>query len=694
MQVLNGGEVTSITSASGDAGTVAVTAGRLTIDSKGFTTFLTGISSSAEHGTGNAGSVVVNVGGEMQVLNGGKVLSITMSSGDAGTVTITAGNLTIDKGLTTSTGISSSAVSGSTGKAGGVVVNISGKMLVLNGGKVTSRTDASGDAGTVSVTAGSIIIDSGFISSDANKGSTGKAGDVVVNVGGKMQILNGGEVASNTSASGDAGTVTVTAGSIIIDTKGIISSDSNKGSTGKAGGVVVNVSGEMQVLNSGGVLSLTMTSGDAGTVEVTAGSLTIDSSFISSNSMKDSGKAGGVVVHVGGAMQVLNGGLVASSTSASGDAGTVSVTAGSLTINSSFISSGANKGSTGKAGGVVVNVSDTMQVLNIGGVLSMTSGSGDAGTVSVTTGRLTIDKGFISSSAASGSTGKAGSVVVNVGGAMQVLNVGGVASGTLASGDAGTVEVTAGSLTIESGFITSSSTKDSTGKAGTVKVTVMGDTQLRGDPKNLDSGIHSVNDGTGDAGSVTVEVGGRLSLTGTQIATSAKNGKGGPIHINTSLLDLANSRITTSVEAGGNGGDITVHGNYLVMNTGLIQANTAMKGATGGTILINELGVIGKAGILSVGGLVREPFVVNSGKNIIQAAAPDGVNGSVTLTSPDTSTVAGLMAVGDRRIEMNPVANPCHGHRKRVSLRLKGRGRLPASVKECVWSAIPRTTTP
>ena len=602
-------------------------------------------------------------------------------------------------------------------------IHIDANSLLIDNASMKSRAYSSGKAGDVTVNVNSdmwVKNNGGVSSSSYESNSTGKAGNVQINTSGNLYVMKGGSIGSVTSGQGDAGTVTVTAGNLTIDskrfTKGLtgISSSANPDSTGKAGDVVVNVSGEMQALNGGAVTSDTFASGDAGTVTVTAMRLTVDRAHITSGAYEGTGKAGSVKVKVSGEMQVLNGGEVASDTFTSKDAGTVTVTTGNLTIDSkgytkfgTGISSSANS-STGKAGSVKIKVTGEMQVLNGGSVLSSTFAQGDAGTVTVTTGNLTIDgKGYtesetgISSSTNPGSTGKAGGVLVNVSGEMQVLNGGTVASATLGKGDAGTVTVTAGSLTIDSKGHTGSLTgisslanPGSTGKAGTVNVTVIGCAQLRGDPTNLNSAISSANLGTRDAGAVNVSVGGRLSLTGTTIETSAQSGKGGPIHIDAPLLDLANSRITTSVETGGNAGDITVRGKYLVMDTGFIQANTTEQGATGGNILIDELGVIGKSGVVSVGGLEHETFVIRSGKNIIQAAAPGGVSGNVTLTSPDTSTATGMAAVGDRHLEMNPVGNPCYGNKKRASLRIKGRGRLPASLKECVWSAIPRTMVP
>src|SRR5438105_3881307 len=104
-------------------------------------------------------------------------------------------------------------------------------MSVLNGGEINSSTFATGNAGAVTVSAGSIIIDSqgntnlptGIFSdafSDAISGSSGNAGTINVTATGNLSVLNGGEINSTTFGKENAGAVTVSSGSIIIDSQG------------------------------------------------------------------------------------------------------------------------------------------------------------------------------------------------------------------------------------------------------------------------------------------------------------------------------------------------------------------------------------------------------------------------------------------------------------------------------------------
>jgi hypothetical protein len=100
------------------------------------------------------------------------------------------------------------------------------------------------------------------------------------------------------------------------------------------------------------------------------------------------------------------------------------------------------------------------------------------------------------------------------------------------------------------------------------------------------------------------------------------------------LLD--HSQITTSGSGrqSGNGGNIELTAKALVMSSGFIQANTGGAQASGGNVVI-DAGVVVPGGTLIVGGNTPARFVPGqSGINIIQAAAPDGISGNVTVAAP------------------------------------------------------------
>jgi filamentous hemagglutinin family protein len=442
MAILNGGLVFSGASSSNNSGSINVGAGNITIDGQG--TLPTGILARAQPGsTGNAASIGVSATGNLSITNGGFVSSDTFSSGNAGNIDVSA----------------------------------SGSLSISNRGVISSDAFSSGNASAIKVTAGSIAID-GLASStvtgiysNTNPSSLGRAGSIDILATGPVSIKNGGGIFSVTRSPGDAGSIKVSGGSVVIDGQDSlaagISSVAGLGSTGNAGGVEVSATGALAIAKGGFVASNTFSPGSAGTVKVRAADMTINTGgLVLSGAFPDStGNAGNIDVSVAGKLSIATGdgvphptGILAS-TAASGNAGTIKVSAADITIDgqgSDFtgIESAAEVGSSGKAGSVEVLVPGRLSIVNGGFLSTNTFSSGDAGTITVRAGNISIDgKGLNRSSAIIsladlGSTGQAGSIDVSAAGSVHLGNSGAINSSTLASGDAGSVKVNADSIII------------------------------------------------------------------------------------------------------------------------------------------------------------------------------------------------------------------------------------------------------
>src|SRR5262249_54463792 len=151
----------------------------------------------------------------------------------------------------------------------------------------------------------------------------------------------------------------------------------------------------------GSIISMAEANGSGGPVGITAGSLLID----------------------GSAAQSAPTGII-SDTFGSGKAGDVSVTAGTLTIRSNGALASVTTGS-GNTGSVSVKVTDTVMVdaLNanpnfsiVTGIASSTLGTstGNAGPIRVDAGSLSIGNGGrIVSSTSSGTSGGTGDLIIN-----------------------------------------------------------------------------------------------------------------------------------------------------------------------------------------------------------------------------------------------------------------------------------------
>ncbi|MCH9639803.1 MAG: filamentous hemagglutinin N-terminal domain-containing protein [Betaproteobacteria bacterium] len=369
-------------------------------------------------GKGSTGTVSVTVNELINILNGGRISSLSFSDGSSGNVTVEAEQLIIDG---QDTGIGSDALEGS-GDTGNVSVSVTGPLQVLNGGRISSLNFSEGDSGNVSVEASQLIIDGNGnptgIGSDIFDGS-GNTGDVLVSVTGPVQVLNGGRISSlNLSASeGNSGDVEVNAKQLTIDGNGNptgIGSDVLVGS-GNTGDVLVSVTGPLQVLNGGRISSLNFSEGDSGNVTVTANQINIngEDTGIGSDVFNGSGNTGDVLVSVDGLTQVLNGGRISSLNFSVGGSGKVTVKTQQLIIDGEItgISSEVFTAGKGNAGNVEVSASESIQVLNEGRISSSNFG-----------------------------TGNAGAAIIDVAGSIQLLNKG-LISTTSIKGDGGNIEI-------------------------------------------------------------------------------------------------------------------------------------------------------------------------------------------------------------------------------------------------------------
>jgi filamentous hemagglutinin family protein len=648
-----------------DGGAIAVSAGSITINGQGGgPADATGIMTLAH--IGNAGSVEVRVKGNLSIVNDGIISSNTIT----------------------------------TGNASSIEVAVTGNLSIVNGGKISSTSFSGANAGPVKVRAGNISIDgqnhdTGIFSKTRAPASSGNPGSVEVAASRNLSIVNGGRIASDTASIADANTVKVSAGSITIDGQGSdyttgIFSIANYGSFGNSGSVEVTASENLSIVNGGKISSATITKGNAGTVKVNAGSITIDrqgsdytTGIFSDANPGSTGNAGSVdVTAIGnGSITISDGGRISSGTFSAGDAGTVKVSAGNIAIDgkgSSFltgISSQAAPGSSGNAGSVDVNAVGNLSLVNGGVIDSSTFSSGSAGSIKVSAGNIAIDgKGSsfltgISSQAAPGSSGNAGSVDVTA----------------ASSGQTGFVSVTANDITLSNGGQISieNNANVEASVASALTPTSITVTAPRITLLNSPHAITTESTGNVAAGNIRITASDQLQLDPSGITTTAFEGNGGAIDITAGLLRLDHSQITTSVTGSdnGNGGNIRITADSLILNTGFIQANTKAANASGGNVSITTQNLVASGNTLFLGG--NTPYTYQSGVfgvNVIQAAAPTGISGTVQISTPKLDVTTSLVGLDTRLINAQVARRLCENTRG-SSLVPVGRGGLPLAER-------------
>ena len=119
-----------------------------------------------------------------------------------------------------------------------------------------------------------------------------------------------------------------------------------------------------------------------------------------------------------------------------------------------------------------------------------------------------------------------------------------------------------------------------------------------------------------------------------------------------------------------------------MLNSGFIQANTAGINAAGGDIVVTSEVLISSNNQLTSGGDL--PIDFQSGLNVIQAAAPDGVSGSIDILSPELDISGTLINLDAQLIDIDslsrdPCSNPTLKQSKLTSI---SKGGLPDTVEQ------------
>ena len=458
VEIRSGGAISSATFGQGSAGTIAIETGRLLLSGDG-SAFSTQITSSAEPGSSGAAGAVEIGAGEVEILAGGIIASATFTDRDAGTVTIEADRLLLrGGGSELVTGILSSAEAGS-GNAG-VVRIVAGDLEIRAGSEIRSGTSSDGDGGTVMIEVDHLLIqgdDSAFftgISSSTNRGASGDGGIVQI-AAGALEVLVGGEIRSATFSSGDAGRVAIEADRLLVQ-GGVISTGTQPGSSGTAGTVAI-VARRLEVLDGGQISSVTFAEGNAGTVQVEVGRLLIRgggsarstgiSSTAGTSQLGDVGQgdAGRVLIQAQ-SVEIVDGGDLSSSADGPGAAGDVILRAADrLILDQATIATATTAAGGGE---IQLQVGDLID-LHDSAVTTSVAGGADptAGSILIDPKALVIDGSRIQANAPAGFGGTVTIVADNIlvpGGDFEALLARGDISAT--GGDpsrAGTVAVNA-----------------------------------------------------------------------------------------------------------------------------------------------------------------------------------------------------------------------------------------------------------
>jgi filamentous hemagglutinin family protein len=321
--VLESGAVISTTSyGSGKGGNTTVNASD-SVQVIGFSplnpSLGSGISSGVFRSSGDGGVVTVSAG-RVTVLNGGNIASVNFGTGQGGDVTVNATEFVemigVVPGLLIPTTVATTSFNA--GNAGKVIINTS-RLVLRDGGAVSTATLGTGIAGTVTINARESVEISGKVPGSPNPSAvrssaliapyslqqayglpsvpSGASGDVTINTE-RLSVTDGAKVDVSNQGVGKAGILQVNANLIFLDSQGSITAAT---ASGEGGNIELNVPDVLLLRNNSPITASAGGTGNGGNIRINTSLLVavpIENSDIRADSVNARG--GNVTINTSG----------------------------------------------------------------------------------------------------------------------------------------------------------------------------------------------------------------------------------------------------------------------------------------------------------------------------------------------------------------------------------------------------------
>ena len=556
----------------------------------------------------------------------------------------------------------------STGSGGNVIIE-SDRLVLSNGGQISSGTLSSGNAGTLNImtTQTEVIgtsellpvqgiptpFPSGLFTPVA-QGATGQGGQLSITTD-NLLVTDGAQISVSTFGEGDAGDLNIEAqeveiiGAAITDVGTFFSALSANVETGASGdgGNLTITTDILKVTNGSQILTITSGTGDAGNLEVIAKDIELTGFFEGSVSallanVEQEAQANGGNINIETEnLRLADGAQIGVSVFGIGDGGSVSVIADNIEV------SGSN---TNAPSGLFTTVDEG--AIGTGGNLLLETGN-----------LLVIDGAQISVSTAS--SGNAGDLTVIASDAVELIGIaeaggrsGLFATAIIGTGDGGNLKIDTDQLIIQDGAIVSVS--------------------------NFSSSNSNIPAGEGAAGNLEIETNSLLLEDDGILSAEAAVGNRGNIDIQSESVVLRqDSNITTNAQDTATGGNITINTDTLVaLENSDITANS--QASFGGQVIVTAQSIFGTE--------FRDQLTLESD---ITASSALGAqfSGIVQLNTPDVDPSSGLIELSTEVVDpTDQIATGCPAEGVNV-FTVTGRGGLPEAPSQtlrgrAIWQDI------
>ena len=634
LSVADGGQISTGTFGSGNGGILTVTAQDVQLSS-GSPGGPSGLFAPVAPGAvGNGGDVDVTTD-TLLVTDGARIEATTFGAGDGGNITVNSTQIEL---IGTAFGTFPSTLlanveTGATGDSGNISV-VTESLQLVDGAEISSSTRSVGNGGNLNIKAQQVELTgtspsgaSSGLFSNVRPGGEGNGGTLILETD-SLQIADGAQIATRTFNSGNAGELSITATTIELargsdSITSAVLSTVGEGSTGVGGNLEITTE-TLHILDGAQIQATTFGSGNAGNLNINAEQIELTGfndlgrSGIFASAIADDGDGGTINVNTD-ELTILDGATISVSNFQSqnlqppgtGQAGTVQITANSLTLDSSDTENPSTiTASTFASGGgeIDLQIQDSLIIRNGSGITSETTGIGDGGSINLTSNFLSIS------------------------------NNGQISANSTGTGQAGNITIFFDRLETNQGFITATSEQSG---GGNIEITALGSEIILRDNSLIST---SVFDSTGGGGNITINTDLLLAIENSDIRANAVLGDGGNIQINAETLFLSpDSDIDASSQFGVDG-VVTINTTEIDRNLGTVQlpqdtADTNQIVAGSCPVEGDSFAVTGKGGLpLNPEEILRgetswsdlRPLVVN-GETISQSSIPPNLNPQPTI---------------------------------------------------------------
>ncbi|NEO29487.1 MAG: S-layer family protein [Symploca sp. SIO3C6] len=493
--------------------------------------------------SGEGGGALQLQGRRVRLTDGSRIVARTNGSEAGGALTVRASDSVEVIGRSNDSRSPSSLFTSTQGAGAAASLTIeTGKLIIQDGASVSTFSFSEGLGGTLTVRASDSVqiigtsndgIRSSTLFTQAFQGSTGAAGSLTIETG-RLIIRDGASVDASTFSKGQGGALVVSA------------SDSVE---------VIGSSADGRFRST--LSSQTRGTGAASSLTIETRQLIVQNGAQIGTSTFGEGQGGTLVIKASDSVKVIgtlddgsrNSGLFAQ-TRNQGDAGSLTIETGQLIVrDGAEVTVEANEGSQGNGGSLTVIASDIELSSTsadgefISGLFASTRGSGDSGSIEVTTEQLTIQDGAIITveSVGTENPGNAGEIVLNA--ELITLQDQGKIVATTESGQGGNITLEVQDLLLlrrNSEISTSAGTQNAGGDGG--DITINADVIVAVPEEDSDI---TANAFTGSGGNINITTNGLFGIEAREqdiemssdITASSQLGINGEIIINQPDVD-------------------------------------------------------------------------------------------------------------------------------------------------------------